>query len=46
MIVAFTGVCEGGTDERVRLDTPPKIGERLSNRRERRGFCGSPMMLG
>jgi hypothetical protein len=46
MIVALTGVCEGGTDERVRPDTPPKIGGRLNKRRERWGFCGSPMMLG
>jgi hypothetical protein len=38
-MVALTGVCE-----RVRPDTPPKIGGRLSKRRERRGFCGSPMM--
>ena len=45
-MVALTGVCEGGTDERVRSGTPPKIGGRLSKRRERRGFCGSPMMLG
>jgi hypothetical protein len=43
-MVALTGVCEGGTDERVRPDTPPKIGGRLSKRRERRGFYGSPMM--
>jgi hypothetical protein len=34
MTVALTGVCEGGTDERVRPDTPPKIGGRLSKRRE------------
>jgi hypothetical protein len=46
MIVALTGVCEGGTDERVRPDTPPKIGVRLSKRCEQRGFCGSPMMSG
>jgi hypothetical protein len=46
MTVALTGVCEGGTAERVRPDTPPKIGGRLSKRRDRRGFCGSPMMLG
>ena len=38
-MVALTGVCE-----RVRPDIPPKIGGRLSKRRERRGFCGSPMM--
>jgi hypothetical protein len=38
-MVALTRVCE-----RVRPDTPPKIGGRLSKRRERRGFCGSPMM--
>ena len=43
-MVALTRVCEGGTDERVRPDTPPKIGGRLRKRRERRGFCGSPMM--
>jgi hypothetical protein len=46
MTVALTGVCEGGTDERVRPDTPPKIGGRLSKCRDRWGFCGSPMMLG
>jgi hypothetical protein len=46
MTVALTGVCEGGIDERVRPDTPPKIGGRLSKRRERRGFYGFPMMLG
>jgi hypothetical protein len=46
MTVALTGVCEGGTDERVRPDTPPKIGGRLSKHHERRGFCGSPMMSG
>jgi hypothetical protein len=46
MTVALIGVCEGGTDERVRPDTPPKIGGRLSKRRKRQGFCGSPMMLG
>jgi hypothetical protein len=34
MTVALTGVCEGGTDERVRPDTPPNIGGRLSKRRE------------
>jgi hypothetical protein len=45
-MVALTGVCEGGTFERVRPDTPPEIGGRLSKRRERRGFCGSPMMSG
>ena len=45
-IVALTGVCEGGIDERVWPDTPPKIGGRLNKRRERRGFCGSPMMSG
>ena len=44
MTVALTGVCEGGTDERVRPDTPLNIGGRLSKRRERRGFYGSPMM--
>jgi hypothetical protein len=43
-IVALTGVCEGGVDERARPDTPPKIGGRFSKHRERRGFCGSPMM--
>ena len=25
-MVALKGVCEGGTDERVRPDNPPKIG--------------------
>jgi hypothetical protein len=43
-IVALTGVCEGGVDEWARPDTPPKIGGRFSKRRERWGFCGSPMM--
>jgi hypothetical protein len=38
-MVALVGVCE-----QVRPDTPPKIGGRLSRRREQRGFCGSPMM--
>ena len=38
-MVALTGVCE-----RVRPDTPPRMGGRLSKRRDRRGFCGSPMM--
>jgi hypothetical protein len=45
-MVALAGVCGGGTFERVRPDTPPEIGGRLSKRRERRGFCGSPMMSG
>jgi hypothetical protein len=43
-MVALAGVCEGGTNERVQPDTPPKIGGRLSKHRERRGFYGSPMM--
>jgi hypothetical protein len=43
-MVALARVCEGGTDERVRPDTPPNIGGRLSKRRERWRFCGSPMM--
>jgi hypothetical protein len=43
-MVALIGVCEGGTNEWVRLDTPPKIGGRLSKRCERGGFYGSPMM--
>jgi hypothetical protein len=46
MIVAFTGVCEGGTDERVRPNTPPKIGGRLSNHRERRGVLWFPYDVG
>jgi hypothetical protein len=45
-MVALAGVCGEGTFERVRPDAPPKIGGRLSKRRERRGFCGSPMMSG
>jgi hypothetical protein len=44
-MVALTGVCEGGTNEWVRPDTPPKIEGRLRKRREQWGFCGSPMML-
>jgi hypothetical protein len=44
-IVALTGVCEWGVDEWEIPDTPPKIGGRFSKRRERRGFCGSPMMF-
>ena len=45
-MVALAGVCGGGTFERVRPDTPPKIGGRFSKRHERRGFCGSPMISG
>ena len=40
-IVALTGVCEGGSLEWERPDTPPKIGGRFSKNHERRGFFGS-----
>jgi hypothetical protein len=33
-MVALAGVSEGGTDERVRPDTPPKIRGSLRKRRE------------
>jgi hypothetical protein len=43
-IVSLTRLCEGGSNEWARPDTPPKIGGRFSKHRERHGFCGSPMM--
>jgi hypothetical protein len=43
--VALTGVCDGTVDVSVKLGTPPKIGGKFLKRLERRGYCGSPMIL-
>jgi hypothetical protein len=43
--IELTGVCDGTDDVLVKLETPPKIGGKFLKRLERRGYCGSPMIL-